>query len=321
MPKPQDLPESLQKFSFYNAATVEFGSRLHQHADRLIRSVDHLVSIKKKEQGKVGKTISKKWISVGVLGTIAVIAVVSALSFQYFHQGNSPPVSYKPPAALATNTPPASYKAPADLATKAPPASHQAPAGVATNNEARVALVIGNANYPDASTSISSITEDARSLGQEFRRNGFEVDLRQNVGKTDMQWAIEALTGKISSGSTVLFYFAGYGIQVARQTYLMPTNANVWTEADVRRDGINLEELVAGFHRKGAKVKIVIIDAARRNPFERRFRISAAGLVALQAPENTLAMFSAALGRLIVERTLKIAFLPVSCSKNCGFPT
>jgi formylglycine-generating enzyme required for sulfatase activity len=173
----------------------------------------------------------------------------------------------------------------------------------AQQRETRLALIIGNAAYPDASTPLTSTIEDTRSVAQEFRRLGFDVDLKENLGKSDMQRAIDALTGRISSGSTVLFYFAGYGLQVARQTYLMPTNAQVWTEADVRRDGTNLEELVAGFHRKGAKVKIVIIDAARRNPFERRFRASPAGLAALEAPDNSLTMFSAAPGKLIVERT------------------
>src|SRR5205085_12497312 len=100
-----------------------------------------------------------------------------------------------------------------------------------------------------------------------------------------------------------LFYFSGYGIQVARQTYLLPVNAQVWTEAEVRRDGISLDSLLAEMNRKGAKVKIIIIDAARRNPFERRFRASPAGLAALDAPENTLTMFSAAPGKLIVERS------------------
>ena len=98
-----------------------------------------------------------------------------------------------------------------------------------------------------------------------------------------------------------LFYFSGYGIQVARQTYLIPVNAQVWTEAEVRRDGISLDALLAEMQRKGAKVKIVIIDASRRNPFERRFRASAAGLAALDAPDGTLAMYSAAPGKVINE--------------------
>jgi formylglycine-generating enzyme required for sulfatase activity len=167
--------------------------------------------------------------------------------------------------------------------------------------EARLALIIGNANYPDVSSSLSSVVQDARSVAQEFRRTGFEVELKENLNKSDMQRAIEVLTAKIGSGSSVLFYFAGIGIQVARQTFLMPTNAQAWNEDEIRRDGFNLEELVASFHRKGAKVKIVIIDAARRNPFERRFRASPAGLTALETPNNTIAIFSASPGKLIIE--------------------
>ena len=168
---------------------------------------------------------------------------------------------------------------------------------------ARVALVIGNANYPDASTPLSTTIRDVHTLAEEFRRTGFAVDLKENVGKADMQSAIDAFTGKICPGMTALFYFSGYGIQVARQTYLIPVNAQLWTEADVRRDGISLDDVVAEIHRKGAKVKIVIIDAARRNPYERRFRAAAAGLAPIDAPENTLAIFSAAPGKLINDGT------------------
>jgi formylglycine-generating enzyme required for sulfatase activity len=166
---------------------------------------------------------------------------------------------------------------------------------------ARVALLIGNANYPDASTPLSTTIRDARTLADEFRRTEFDVDLKENVGREDMQRAIDTFTGKIRSGMVALFYFSGYGIQVARQTYLIPVNAQVWTEAEVRRDGISLDALLAEMQRKGAKVKIVIIDASRRNPFERRFRASAAGLAALDAPDGTLAMYSAAPGKVINE--------------------
>jgi formylglycine-generating enzyme required for sulfatase activity len=165
----------------------------------------------------------------------------------------------------------------------------------------RVALLIGNANYPDASTPLSTTLTDVRTLAEEFRRNDFDVDLKENLGKEDMQRAIDAFTAKIRSGAVALFYFSGYGIQVARQNYLIPVNAQVWTEAEVRRDGISVDALLAEMHRKGAKVKIIILDAGRRNPFERRFRTSAMGLAALDAPDGTLAMFAAALGKVINE--------------------
>src|SRR3954463_3659433 len=88
----------------------------------------------------------------------------------------------------------------------------------------RVALLIGNASYPDASTPLSTTIRDARALADEFRRSEFEVELKENLGKEDMQRAIDAFTAKIGTGSVALFYFSGYGIQVARQTYLMPIN-------------------------------------------------------------------------------------------------
>ena len=168
---------------------------------------------------------------------------------------------------------------------------------------ARVALVIGNASYPDASTPLFTTIKDVRAIAEEFRRNDFDVDIKENIGKEDTQRAIDAFTGKIKSGMVALFYFSGYGIQVARQTYLIPVNAQVWTEAEVRRDGISVDMVLAEMHKKGAKVKIIILDAARRNPFERRFRSSAAGLAALDAVDGTLAMYSAAPGRVINDGT------------------
>jgi formylglycine-generating enzyme required for sulfatase activity len=168
---------------------------------------------------------------------------------------------------------------------------------------ARMALVIGNAAYPGAATPLSTTVADARTLATELRRSGFDVDLKINVGKVDMQNAIEAFTSKISPGMSVLFYFSGFGVQVDRQSYLIPVNADPWTPAEVKKDGISVDTVLAEIHRKGAKVKILLIDAARRNPFERRFRSSAEGLASINAPENTLAMYSAVPGRLITDRS------------------
>ena len=165
----------------------------------------------------------------------------------------------------------------------------------------RVARVIGNAAYSDPSTPLSTTITDARTIAEELRRNEFEVDLKENLGKEDMQRALDAFMGKIRPGSTALFYFSGYGIQAAKQTFLIPINAKVWNEADLRREGFGLDTTLAEMNRKGAKAKIVIIDAARRNPFERRFRAVAAGLAVLDAPEGTLAIYSAAPGKLINE--------------------
>jgi len=167
----------------------------------------------------------------------------------------------------------------------------------------RVALVIGNANYPDARTPLSTTTKDARTLADEFRRIDFDVDFKENLSKETMQAAITAFTGKITNGTVALLYFSGFGLDVGKQTYLIPVNAQIWTEADVRRDGISVDAVLADMHRRGAKVKIIILDAARRNPFERRFRASAVGLAPIDAPIGTLALYSAAPGKVIDENT------------------
>jgi formylglycine-generating enzyme required for sulfatase activity len=165
----------------------------------------------------------------------------------------------------------------------------------------RVALVIGNAAYSDPSTPLSTTIRDARTISDELRRFDFEVELKENLSKEEMQRAIDAFMGKIRPGSAALLYFSGYGIQTARQTYLLPINAQVWNEADLRREGVSLDNLLAEMNRRGARVKIAIIDAARRNPFERRLRASPAGLAVIDAPEGTLVIYSAAPGKLVNE--------------------
>jgi hypothetical protein len=163
----------------------------------------------------------------------------------------------------------------------------------------RFGLVIANSSYAEADSSLTAGTTDARQLADEFRRNNFEIDLKENVGASDMRRAINTLITKLRSGATALLYFSGYGVQIDGQTYLIPVNAQITSEADVRDEGINLDATLAEMHRRGAQVKIVVIDAARRNPYEGRFRTYAAGLSAISGPEGMLAIYSAALGKLV----------------------
>ncbi len=163
----------------------------------------------------------------------------------------------------------------------------------------RVALVIGNANYPDSDTPIATVTSDSRALAEEFRRFGFSVELGANLGRQDMRRIVLAFMESIKPGTTALFYFGGLGLQVARQTYLVPVDAQIWSEADVVREAISLDDLVTEMNRKGAKIKIILIDAARRNPFERRFRPSASGLAPLNVSDGSLALFSAQPGKVM----------------------
>jgi uncharacterized caspase-like protein len=169
----------------------------------------------------------------------------------------------------------------------------------AQQSEGRVALLIGNAAYPDAEAPLKEPVNDARNLSDELRRQGFEVDLGENLSKEAMRVALERFYGKIHSGTTALVFFSGYGIQSARQTYMIPVNAQIWTEEDVRRDGYSLDSVLAEMNGRGARVKIAILDASRRNPFERRFRTVAAGLAPVVIPKGTVVMYAAAPGAVV----------------------
>jgi lipoprotein NlpI len=114
-----------------------------------------------------------------------------------------------------------------------------------------------------------------------------------------MQRAFERLYGRVKPGSVVLIFFSGFGVQSSRQSYMIPVDAQIWTEADVRRDGFSLETVLGEINSRGAGVKIALIDASRRNPFERRFRSFSAGLAPVIAPNGTLVMYSAALSSVI----------------------
>ena len=163
-------------------------------------------------------------------------------------------------------------------------------------SDARVALVIGNSAYPDAETPLKNPVNDARALADELRRHGFEVDTGENLTKEAMRAALERFYGKIKSGSAALLFFSGFGIQSDRQTFMIPVNAQIWTEPDVRRDGYSLDAVLAEMNNRGAQVKIAILDASRRNPFERRFRAVADGLAPVGVPKGTVVMYAAAPG-------------------------
>jgi hypothetical protein len=100
-------------------------------------------------------------------------------------------------------------------------------------------------------------------------------------------------------GTVALIFFSGFGIQSNRQSFMIPVDAQIWTEPDVRRDGFSLETVLGEINNRGAGVKIALVDASRRNPFERRFRSFSAGLAPVIAPNGTLVMYSAALSSVI----------------------
>ncbi len=168
----------------------------------------------------------------------------------------------------------------------------------AGKHASRVALVIGNGRYPDANAPLIQPINDARALTASLRRNGFDVDVVEDASKDDMSRAVDRLKSKIGPDSVVMLFFGGYGVQAGRESYMLPVDARIWKEADVRRDGLSVESVLEAIKERGARAKLVVIDASRRNPYERRFRAFSHGLAPIIAPDNALILSSATPGKV-----------------------
>lgn len=163
----------------------------------------------------------------------------------------------------------------------------------------RLALVIGNGHYPDASAPLTQSINDARALSSSLRKNGFDVDMVEDATRDDMVRAVSRLKSRIKPDSVVMLFFGGYGVQAGRESYMLPVDAVIWKESDVRRQGVSIDGVLDMMKEQGAKAKLVVVDASRRNPYERRFRSYSHGLAPISASDNALILSSASPGKVV----------------------
>ncbi|QWG18758.1 caspase family protein [Bradyrhizobium sediminis] len=168
----------------------------------------------------------------------------------------------------------------------------------AAGKASRIALVIGNGHYPDANAPLAQPINDARALTASLRQSGFDVDVIEDATKDDMRRAVARMKSKIRKDSVVMLFFGGYGVQAGRESYMIPVDAKIWKEFDVRRDGVSVESVLSAMKEQGARAKLVVVDASRRNPYERRFRAYSHGLAPIVAPDNALILSSATPGKV-----------------------
>jgi uncharacterized caspase-like protein len=188
--------------------------------------------------------------------------------------------------------------------------------GEAVRKASRVALVIGNGHYPDASAPLAQPINDARALTASLRRDGFDVDVVEDAHKDDMTRALDRLRGRIRSDSIVMLFFGGYGVQVGRESYMIPVDATIWKEQDVKREGVSVESVLDVMKAQGARAKLVVIDASRRNPYERRFRSYSHGLAPIVAPDHALILSSATPGKVAEDSQGSHSVLVAELLKN-----
>jgi uncharacterized caspase-like protein len=200
-------------------------------------------------------------------------------------------------------------------ATKATDAAQHSQAAT---KPSRLALVIGNGHYPDANAPLTQPINDARAMTAALRREGFDVDVVEDASRDDMTRAVGRLKAKINSESVVMLFFGGYGIQAGRESYMIPVDAAIWKESDVRREGVSIESVLDTIKEHSARAKIAVIDASRRNPYERRFRTFSHGLAPINAPENALILSSATPGKVADDSSGQNSVLVTELLNNIG---
>jgi len=184
----------------------------------------------------------------------------------------------------------------------------------------RVALLVANSQYPDANTPLLQPINDGRALSTALRNDGFDVELVEDASREDLVRAVTRLKDKVHSDTVVMLYFGGFGVQSAGESFMIPVDATIWKESDVRRDGISIESVLAEVKERGARAKLVVVDASRRNPYERRFRNYSRGLAPLNAADNALVMSSAPPDKVLDDVRTKNSPLVTELLDNMNSP-
>jgi hypothetical protein len=165
----------------------------------------------------------------------------------------------------------------------------------------RVALLIANSNYPDADIPLPEVAAGADLLANVLHSHGFAVEVVWDATRAGITEAVDRLKAEARPGSVVLVYFGGFGVQSRGQNYMIPVDAKIWEERDVRRDGVSVEETLSELNSSGARKQIAIVDASRRNPYERRFREYSHGLAPIGEVGNSIVIASTSPEQVVEE--------------------
>jgi uncharacterized caspase-like protein len=177
------------------------------------------------------------------------------------------------------------------LAAEPPPAAGK-PTLV---TEHRLALVIGNGDYPNAP--LRNPVNDARDLAAALADSGFDVIRLENANLRQIRVAVRDFGDRLKQQRGVgLFYFAGHGMQLKGKNYLIPVGAQIEREDEIEFESLDANLVLEKLDAAGNRFNIVILDACRNNPFARAFRSSAQGLAQMDAPTGTVIAFATSPG-------------------------
>ncbi len=190
---------------------------------------------------------------------------------------------------------------------------------VFSQDEKRLALVIGNANYDKGE--LKNPVNDARLIASTLDSLDFDVILKENLStKRDMTAAIREFGAKRSEYDVAFVYYAGHGIQVDDENFLLPTKEVFEEEFDVMDYGVSVQSIMRYLEAQTNEVNILILDACRDNPFESNWNtnrsLKGGGLAKIPSPTGSLIAFSTDSGQTAPDGDGDNSVYSISLVKN-----
>ena len=172
----------------------------------------------------------------------------------------------------------------------------------AAHAEKRIALVIGNAGYQAGA--LNTPSNDAGLIAQTLQASGFDVVGARDLDQDSLRRAFRDFLDKASASGpdTVAFiYLAGYGLQLEGENYFVPIDARIARDTDVPSEAVRISDYSRPLATLRLKASIVVLDAARVNPFARSGQPLAGGLALVEPEPGVLIAFNAAPGTVAPE--------------------
>ena len=189
--------------------------------------------------------------------------------------------------------------------------------------ETRIALVIGNSNYQHTSA-LDNPSNDADLMEKTLKGVGFQVTKVVDATRFEMRQAMLTYSRALAQPNTVgVFYYAGHGMQVEGQNYLLPIDAAPARKDELSLHGVSINDFLRTLDRvsgKQGRLNVVILDACRNNPFARGWRAVSRGLATVDAPSGTLIAFATAPGDVASDGTGKNSPYTLALSKMMTKP-
>lgn len=171
----------------------------------------------------------------------------------------------------------------------------------------RTALVIGNSDY-EFITDLDNTINDSSAIAKSLQKVGFNVFHAQNVTRRDLNDAIDRFLTSVKPGSEALIYYAGHGVELDGENYLLPTDIRQLKPSQRRRlreESVGLNQLLADLRARQARVNLVLLDACRDNPFPKENTRSlggGTGLGRIDPPHGTVVVYAAAAGEKALDK-------------------